>query len=229
MNVRSLKLAGTATGVLFLVGTAPTVYAQTVDALTFSAQNVLNNARRDYARNQTVTSTFRFTQSMILNSIGFVTTVAERPNDVPTSLSYTLKGGGSVSVNVNSLSAIENGVRWLTLATPVTMNIDDVVTVSTLGQYTPAYNDPFDSDNNRPASYSTLITGFTSTNPSVTVSMPVNPSLSPNNGYTAFSNGNLRISNPGSNVAPEPGTFALALTGGAALIGICIRRRRNAA
>jgi VCBS repeat-containing protein len=35
--------------------------------------------------------------------------------------------------------------------------------------------------------------------------------------------------NPGSNVAPEPGTFALALTGGGALIGICIRRRRNAA
>ena len=33
---------------------------------------------------------------------------------------------------------------------------------------------------------------------------------------------------PGSNVAPEPGSFALALTGGAALIGICMRRRRNA-
>jgi hypothetical protein len=33
----------------------------------------------------------------------------------------------------------------------------------------------------------------------------------------------------GGNVAPEPGSFTLALTGGAALIGICIRRRRNAA
>ena len=32
----------------------------------------------------------------------------------------------------------------------------------------------------------------------------------------------------GGNVAPEPGSFALALTGGAALIGICVRRRRNA-
>ena len=41
-------------------------------------------------------------------------------------------------------------------------------------------------------------------------------------------NSNIRVSNPGSNVAPEPGSFALALTGGAALIGICIRRRRNA-
>ena len=35
-------------------------------------------------------------------------------------------------------------------------------------------------------------------------------------------------SNPGSNVAPEPGSFALALTGGVALSGICVRRRRNA-
>ena len=35
--------------------------------------------------------------------------------------------------------------------------------------------------------------------------------------------------NPGSNVAPEPGSFALALTGGAALLGICYRRRRNSA
>jgi hypothetical protein len=32
--------------------------------------------------------------------------------------------------------------------------------------------------------------------------------------------------NPGSNVAPEPGTFALALTGGFALVGMCIGRRR---
>jgi hypothetical protein len=41
--------------------------------------------------------------------------------------------------------------------------------------------------------------------------------------------GNIKVSNPGSNVAPEPGTFALALTGGGALLGICIRRRRSAA
>jgi len=41
-------------------------------------------------------------------------------------------------------------------------------------------------------------------------------------------NSNIRVSNPGSNVAPEPGSFALTLTGGAALIGICVRRRRNA-
>ena len=45
---------------------------------------------------------------------------------------------------------------------------------------------------------------------------------------TSSSNSNIRVSNPGSNVAPEPGSFALALTGGAALLGMCIRRRRDA-
>jgi hypothetical protein len=45
----------------------------------------------------------------------------------------------------------------------------------------------------------------------------------------SFNLGNRNPLDPGSNVAPEPGSFALALTGGAALIGICIRRRRNAA
>jgi hypothetical protein len=51
----------------------------------------------------------------------------------------------------------------------------------------------------------------------------------PNPGLSiAVTNSNLRVSNPSANVAPEPGSFALALTGGAALLGICIRRRRNA-
>ncbi len=217
MNVRSLKLAGAAAGVFFLVGAAPNVYAQTTEVLTFGT-------RSDFARDQTVTSTFTFTQSMILNSIGFVTTNADFPNAVPTSLSYTLKGGGPVSVNVNALSAIENGVRWLSLAAPVTMNANDVVTVSTLGQYYPGFTDPF--GDSYPASYSTLIKGFTSINSSVNVS--VNHDIAPHGGYAVFSNGNLRVSNPGSNVAPEPGSIALLLTGGGALAGIALRRRRNA-
>jgi hypothetical protein len=41
----------------------------------------------------------------------------------------------------------------------------------------------------------------------------------------SFGNG-TNPANPGSNVAPEPGSLALALTGGCALIGMCIRRRR---
>ena len=47
--------------------------------------------------------------------------------------------------------------------------------------------------------------------------------------YATLTNSNLRVSNPGSNVAPEPGSIALLLTGGAALAGIALRRRRNAA
>jgi hypothetical protein len=44
----------------------------------------------------------------------------------------------------------------------------------------------------------------------------------------SFNLGNRKPLDPSSNVAPEPGSFALTLTGGAALLGICIRRRRNA-
>jgi len=62
---------------------------------------------------------------------------------------------------------------------------------------------------------------------SVTVRGDSTPEFLAVNSFS-FGNG-TNASNPGSNVAPEPGTFALALTGGAALIGICNRRRRNAA
>jgi hypothetical protein len=63
---------------------------------------------------------------------------------------------------------------------------------------------------------------WTSTNPKVTY-----------NGFGGFvpqiTSGNIKVSNPGSNVAPEPGSIALLLTGGGALAGIALRRRRNAA
>ena len=56
--------------------------------------------------------------------------------------------------------------------------------------------------------------------------------VSPNSGNVIyvhqfiFGNG-TNPANPGSNVAPEPATLALALTGGCALVGLCIRRRRT--
>jgi hypothetical protein len=56
-----------------------------------------------------------------------------------------------------------------------------------------------------------------------------NLDVSHTSNVAGWAGGNIKVTNPGSNVAPEPGTFALALTGGAALIGVCIRRRRNAA
>jgi len=64
---------------------------------------------------------------------------------------------------------------------------------------------------------------------------PITVKASPNSdslqlrvGSFSFGNG-TNPANPGSNVAPEPASIALLFTGGAALIGICIRRRRNAA
>ena len=60
----------------------------------------------------------------------------------------------------------------------------------------------------------------------------ISVTVSPDNDLVAvnsFTRANgTNPADPGSNVAPEPGSFALALTGGVALIGICVRRRRNA-
>lgn len=87
------------------------------------------------------------------------------------------------------------------------------------------------------SSYPLPVTGFDT--PSYTFlgyisnsSSNISVTVSPSTDYLvvdSFTRANgTNPSNPGSNVAPEPGSIALALTGGAALIGNCIRRRRNA-
>jgi hypothetical protein len=61
------------------------------------------------------------------------------------------------------------------------------------------------------------------------ISVRYNSASASSAALTTFSFGNgTNPADPGSNVAPEPGSFALALTGGVALLGICYRRRRNA-
>ena len=154
-----------------------------------------------------ITTTYTFSSSMILNSIGFYTN-----GDTPQSLSYSINGA-SQSVDLNSLSTEVNGFRWLTLSNPTTILQNQSVAVTTLGK------------KNGPRYKTHYVSGFT-VNASSNVSSVTNTNPS-----GIRSNSNLRVSayNPGSNVAPEPGTFALALTGGGALLGICIRRRRNAA
>ena len=155
------------------------------------------------------TSTYKFTGSMILNSIGFVTN-----GKTPESLSYTIKGT-NYNVSVASLSNEENGFRWLTIS-PQSLVENDEVTVST----------KFRNEISLPISY---VRGNV-TQPSSSKKVSYMGFYDQDNelNYSDFTNSNLRVSNPGSNVAPEPGSFALALTGGAALIGICVRRRRNA-
>jgi hypothetical protein len=150
------------------------------------------------------TSTYKFTGSMILNSIGFFTLNNETRSD----WSYSLKGQTyqlGTHFSVSDLSDAENGVRWLNI-TPQSMVNNETVTVS-----------------------SRFIASTGTTNNSVNVAYQ--GFVYPDDGnllHTDWTNSNIRVSNPGSNVAPEPGSFALALTGGAALLGICVRRRRNA-
>jgi len=202
MNVRSLKLAGAAASTLLLTVFSSQAFAQTpFDVLTGTTVSSFLNPG---------TSTYRFTGSMILNSIGFVTS-----DNTPVSLSYTIKGTtyNVTDFSLANLSAEEDGFRWLTIS-PQSMVADDIVTVST------EFSGPF-----------SYMRGSV-TQPISSTKVSYQGFEDPVMGtYLTYTNSNLRVSpsNPGSNVAPEPGTFALALTGGGALIGICIRRRRNAA
>jgi hypothetical protein len=162
------------------------------------------------------TTVYTFSSSMILNSIGFVIPDAGPTGAFQFSIS-TIDGGAFVNPSTSSLgtfnAADSAGVRWFDLSSPITLSEDDTVTVKTTGS-TGRY---YDQTLNAAANVS-FVTEYTIG--SVTTVIPANE---------VSSNSNLRVSNPSSNVAPEPGSFALALTGGAALIGVCIRRRRNAA
>ena len=57
------------------------------------------------------------------------------------------------------------------------------------------------------------------------ISVKLTPSAANKIRVQSFSFGQ-NTSSLGGNVAPEPGTLALALTGGCALLGLCVRRRR---
>ena len=195
-----------------LVGiAASTALLSLVSAAANAQIDVLTDGGSYTAANQTVIATYTFNRSMILNSVGFVD-----PGNNNLSMKYFING--AEQSYSNSVSSAVGGVRWLTLSSPITLQENDVLTVSTLGirsQPPPGM----------PAMNQTYVKQFSSTNASAYVTF---------GGTNAFvdkkwSNSNLRVSNPSANVAPEPGSFALALTGGATLLGICIRRRRNAA
>jgi hypothetical protein len=159
----------------------------------------------------TITSTYTFSSSMILNSVGFVTDIYGSEYHT---LSYSIDGVNQSFDRSNLVHGV-NGTSWLTLSNPVTILRDQVVVVTTKGR-------DVSSSGNVPTFF-TNYKYFASVNPNAFASFSTSTSQS------IFSNSNLKVTNPSSNVAPEPGTFALALTGGAALIGVCIRRRRNAA
>ena len=145
-------------------------------------------------------STFTFQQSFILNAVGFV----NGPDDQFSSLTKRYKIGDGNWVTISDSLTLDNGVAYYSFTNPQTYAAGTQISVSSMFGTESKYR-TFDAVN---------VAGITHTTP-----------------YAGTATGNLRVtaSNPGSNVAPEPGSFALALTGGAALIGICIRRRRNAA
>jgi hypothetical protein len=215
MNVRSLKLAGAAAGLLFLVGAAPNAYAQTIDVFGgIGGPNSQALGSRFTNGPSPSTTSYTFNTSMILNSVGFYTN-----GDSYTSLAYSINGVNKV-FSTSALS-LENGVAWLDLASPLTMQANDVVRISTLGRY---YSGS--------VLYETIVTGYQTFNTNANVTIIDGEMGKDDFDQTSFgrTNGNLRVSpsNPSSNVAPEPGSIALLLTGGGALAGIALRRRRNA-
>jgi hypothetical protein len=209
MNVRSLKLAGAAAGLLFLVGAAPNVYAGT-DVLDFGGTFfALPSAGADYY------SLFTFSGPLILNEIGFVT----HPDVTPT---FYYQINNEVPVNVLSTTKGSYDLAWHTLSTPMQMNTGDSVKL---------FN--YDGSNNAMAGkynfdgVNVTFLPWTSSNANVTFGGFTDAD---NNQLVGGTVGNIRVSpsNPSANVAPEPGSIALLLTGGGALAGIALRRRRNA-
>ena len=161
--------------------------------------------------NKTFVSTYTFNQSMILNSILFAAS-----DGGFSTLSYTLDNT-VVNLLQSELGSYSTKFRSYTFSNGgLSVNANSVLTVTTKG-------DELISE----ATYRTYNWEVLSTNlnSNVTYNGMAGNGSSP---VTNLTNSNLRVSNPGSNVAPEPGSFALALTGGAALLGICVRRRRNA-
>jgi hypothetical protein len=196
VNVRSLKLAGAAAGLLVLIGAAPNVYAQT------TVLNV-NSSGVPSATSSVLISTFTFNQSLTLNSIG----VPNRADSDRLTFAYKIGNAAEYTYITDTLGTVDNGFRYYTFASPQTYPAGTKVIITnsrTLGSSTIYYGRTITSTND---------VGVTHTSNKV--------------GSSAA--GNIKVSSPSANVAPEPGTFALALTGGVALIGICIRRRRNAA
>ena len=199
MNLRSLKLASAAAGLLFLVGAAPDVFAQ-------SAVLNLDNSIAGGFRSAIFDSTFTLNRSMILNSVGFVSidnsTIGAQNHN------YFYKIGTAAEQEITDetvLSSVDaSGVRYFTFANPQTYAAGTEVRIRS--QWIVGNNYLF-----RPIT-STNSVGVTHTSST-----------------SGFASGNIKVSEPGSNVAPEPGSIALALTGGGALAGIALRRRRNAA
>ena len=183
-------------------------HAQT-EVLTFDSDS-FNENRTNFTAGYTK---FSFASSMILNSVGFVASPGSGYN-----VKY-IRDGITNEVSVDSLTAADAfGMRYFNLAQPTSVNETSVLQIFNAAPSGTGgvvwFGGGFDFETNLAVS-DVFFEGVQYTNQDGVA--------------TSFTSGNIKVSNPGSNVAPEPGTFALALTGGGALLAICIRRRRSAA
>ena len=188
-----------------LVGvTASTALLSLVSMAAHAQTDVLNTSiLAAEAQNGISFSFYTFTRSMILNSIDVGT------DGVSNFVQYKIGTGNLQNVDYSLLSTKDaKGFQRFNLGS-LAVDAGTVVEVRVFGP-------------------SNKVASVLSTNSDSNVTYSGAQSSSFSGLRLDLTNSNLRVSNPGSNVAPEPGSFALALTGGIALIGICVRRRRNA-
>jgi hypothetical protein len=213
MSLRSKRLVGVAASTVLLSLVSATAHAQTIDVLTGGTNYFIEDAY--------VITEYTFSSPMILNSIGFLS----RNGNVGT-FEYSINNVAFSDARTSSIGTFDaldsGGVRWLNLSSPITLNKDSIVRVKT-------YNTlALDEGQENYITAKTTIREFQTLNLDANVSYNTfdqQGNLWNNNRAT---NSNLKVSNPSSNVAPEPGSIALLLTGGGALAGIALRRRRNA-
>jgi hypothetical protein len=193
---------------------ASVVAGSVIPSQAFAQIDVFNSVRvLEYGQTGDSISTYRFNSSMILNSIDFGTTNSNLIKFSNLTLSYQIGTGAYQTVDNSLLGTVDaTGYQRIYLG-ELNVAANTEVRVRIQGDHNTS------SDPGAPNVASNVTYLGNSKHPG-------DP--------TRFTNSNIRVYNPGStvpgaSVAPEPGTFALALTGGAALIGVCIRRRRNAA
>ena len=207
-----------------LVGIVASTVLLSLVSVTANAQTKFHNQFNSgvFQDQQLWFSQYTFQSSMILNSIGFYTN-----GQLMQETSYTINLGGR-NFRTPAASVDSDGFQWSAISGGLSVNAGTILRVYTQGKRVSTFDEEeqrfFDTDRPTEFKYTKQPYNFSAQEISWHGSKK-NPNGVLNQSYT---NSNIRVSNPGSNVAPEPGSLALALTGGAALIGICIRRRRSA-
>jgi hypothetical protein len=197
------KVAMTVVGVLALAGSANAGGTWYTDQVLW--QSLVTNVRTaDYASVVTGTTVIEngvtaSAQSGMYFGLGCLSTAS----DVP--ITFTFSG------NAFSTQCFVHTGRQGQQAGIIKFSID--------GSLTNFYDLP------TPASGNTFL-GYISDSSSA-ISVTATPSTNRNLYIDSFSFGNGTNPSAGGNVAPEPGTLALALTGGCALVGMYIRRRMS--